>query len=302
MSASFGMVGFKITGSFTNDNNQQEISLILRENKKKELLVNKELISPFSLHIGKMPVVFIAPDDTDLITGASELRRKMIDTILSQIDKNYLKNLISYSKVLEERNSYLKRLSFGEHIDYALIDTFDDQLVYFGIPIVDARLDFFSRFIPIVLNNYAVISNDIEKPSLNYILSSDKEFYLEKLKKNRQRDILLQRTTIGIHKDEMEISMNEMAFKSIASQGQRKSMLFALKLAEFSMLKSHFGFEPILLLDDIFEKLDEKRLSQLLNWVCVENKGQVILTDTHADRVDRLLKQINVTYQSIMLN
>jgi DNA replication and repair protein RecF len=93
-----------------------------------------------------------------------------------------------------------------------------------------------------------------------------------------------------------------MVFKSIASQGQRKSMLFALKLAEFSLLKSHFGYEPILLLDDIFEKLDEERLSQLLNWVCVENKGQVILTDTHADRVDRLLKEINVTYQPIFLN
>jgi DNA replication and repair protein RecF len=203
---------------------------------------------------------------------------------------------------LEERNTYLKRLSFGEHIDDALIDTFDDQLVYFGIPIIDARLDFFSRFIPIVLNNYAVISNDLEKPSLKYVLSSDKECYLDKLKKNRQRDILLQRTTIGIHKDEIEISLNEMAFKLTASQGQRKSMLFALKLAEFSMLKSYFGYEPILLLDDIFEKLDEKRLSQLLNWVCVENKGQVILTDTHAERVDRLLKEINVTYQSIILN
>jgi len=302
MVASFGMLGFNVTGSFKNNDKQQEISLTLRENKKKELLVNKELISPFSLHIGKMPVVFIAPDDTDLITGASELRRKMIDTILSQINRDYLKNLISYSKVLEERNTYLKRLSFGEHIDDALMDTFDDQLAYFGIPIIDARLDFFSRFIPIVLNNYAIISNDLERPSLKYILSSDKEFYLDKLKKNRQRDILLQRTTIGIHKDEIEISLNEMAFKLTASQGQRKSMLFALKLAEFSMLKSYFGYEPILLLDDIFEKLDEKRLSQLLNWVCVENKGQVILTDTHTERVDRLLKEINVTYQSIILN
>ena len=302
MVASFGMLGFNVTGSFTNNDKQQEISLTLRENKKKELLVNKELISPFSLHIGKMPVVFIAPDDTDLITGASELRRKMIDTILSQINRDYLKDLISYSKVLEERNTYLKRLSFGEHIDDALMDTFDNQLAYFGIPIIDARLDFFSRFIPIVLNNYAVISNNLERPSLKYTLSSDKEFYLEKLKKNRQRDILLQRTTIGVHKDEIEISLNEMAFKLTASQGQRKSMLFALKLAEFSMLKSYFGYEPILLLDDIFEKLDEKRLSQLLNWVCVENKGQVILTDTHAERVDRLLKEINVTYQSIILN
>ena len=302
MVASFGMLGFNVTGSFTNEDDQQLISLTLRENKKKELLVNKELISPFSLHIGKMPVVFIAPDDTDLITGASELRRKMIDTILSQINRDYLKNLISYSKVLEERNTYLKRLSLGEHIDDALIDTFDDQLAFFGIPIIDARLDFFSRFIPIVMNNYAVISNDLERPSLKYILSSDKEFYLEKLKQNRHRDILLQRTTIGVHKDEIEISLNEMAFKMTASQGQRKSMLFALKLAEFSMLKSYFGYEPILLLDDIFEKLDEKRLSQLLNWVCIENKGQVILTDTHPERVDRLLKEINVTYQSIILN
>jgi len=302
MVATFGKSGFSITGTFIKNDQSQVISLLLRESKKKELLVDKELISPFSLHIGKLPLVFIAPDDTDLITGSSEVRRKMIDTILSQINRDYLKNLINYNKILEERNSYLKRLSLGEPIDDTLMDAFDHQLVDFGVYIIETRLDFFSAFIPITLANYAIISNELEKPSLRYVLSTEKESYLEKLKKNRQRDILLQRTTIGIHKDEMEILLNEIGFKLTASQGQRKSMLFALKLAEFTMLKSHFGFEPILLLDDVFEKLDHERLLQLLNWVCVKNNGQVILTDTHPERVKRLLDEINVPYQSIILN
>jgi len=302
MVATFGKSGFSITGTFIKNDQSQVISLLLRESKKKELLVDKELISPFSLHIGKLPLVFIAPDDTDLITGSSEVRRKMIDTILSQINRDYLKNLINYNKILEERNSYLKRLSLGEPIDDTLMDAFDHQLVDFGVYIIETRLDFFSAFIPITLANYAIISNELEKPSLRYVLSAEKESYLEKLKKNRQRDILLQRTTIGIHKDEMEILLNEIGFKLTASQGQRKSMLFALKLAEFTMLKSHFGFEPILLLDDVFEKLDHERLLQLLNWVCVKNNGQVILTDTHPERVQRLLDEINVPYQSIILN
>ena len=302
MGATFGLAGFKISGNFTNNDHQQEISLILRETKKKELLVNGELISPFSLHIGKMPIVFITPDDTEIITGSSELRRKMIDTILSQISRDYLKNLINYNKVFNERNSYLKRLSMGEIIDDTLMNTLDEQLAHFGIFIIEQRFEFFTKFIPIALDNYAIISNELEKPTLKYVLSTEKQTYLENLKNNRQRDILLQRTTVGIHKDEMEISLNKMSFKLSASQGQRKSMLFALKLAEFTMLKSYFGFEPILLLDDIFEKLDQKRLSQLLNWVCVNNKGQVILTDTHPERVQKLLDEINVPYQSIILN
>ena len=249
-----------------------------------------------------MPIVFITPDDTEIITGSSELRRKMIDTILSQISRDYLKNLINYNKVFNERNSYLKRLSMGEIIDDTLMNTLDEQLAHFGIFIIEQRFEFFTKFIPIALDNYAIISNELEKPTLKYVLSTEKQTYLENLKNNRQRDILLQRTSVGIHKDEMEISLNKMSFKLSASQGQRKSMLFALKLAEFTMLKSYFGFEPILLLDDIFEKLDQKRLSQLLNWVCVNNKGQVILTDTHPERVQKLLDEINVPYQSIILN
>ena len=298
---SFGLSGFKIIGKFEKNDEIQEVSLTLRENKKKELLVDGEQISPFSLHIGKMPVVFIAPDDVELISGSSEGRRKMVDTILSQLDRNYLSTLINYSKVLDQRNSYLKRLSSGEPINEILLNTFDEQLVSFGELIIDSRIHFFSTFIPIALSNYASISNDQEKPSLKYVLSVEKVDYLEALRKNRQRDILLQRTTIGVHRDELEISLDGILFKQTASQGQRKSMLFALKLAEFSILKSHFGFEPILLLDDIFEKLDQERLSQLLNWVCVKNNGQVILTDTHSDRVRKLLDEINLTYESIIL-
>ncbi len=301
ISASLGLTGYRLTATFHKNGKLQEVSLIQREGKKKELQVDGVQTTPFSLHIGKMPVVFIAPDDVELISGPSEGRRKMVDTILSQTDHDYLLNLIQYSKVLEQRNSYLRSLNSGEMLNEMLLNTYDEQLVQHGTAIIDARENFFSLFNPVVMSNYSSISNDIERPSLKYVVSVDKDSYLSSLKRNRQRDILLQRTTIGIHKDDLEMTCDGVNFKLTASQGQRKSMLFALKLAEFSILKNHFGFDPILLLDDIFEKLDQNRLSQLLKWVCIDNKGQVLLTDTHYDRVKDTLDEIKISYGTIIL-
>lgn len=301
LSVSRGFAGFNLTGNFKKDDRTVPVSLTLRETGKKELWADNEQVSPFSMHIGKFPVVFIAPDDIELITGASEERRKLIDTILSQMDADYLKTLIRYTKTLQERNRYLKQSSNGGQIDETLLDTFDDQLIQAGSFILGKRLLFLKDFIPVVLSLYAFISEEKETPGIRFIPSADIETYKEKMQKARQKDIILQRTSIGIHKDELELSLNESAFKQIASQGQKKSLLFALKLAEFMTLKTHFGFEPILLLDDIFEKLDQNRLNKLLEWVCIKNQGQVILTDAHEERVQKSLQDISVSFQLITL-
>lgn len=301
LSVSHGFSGFNLTGNFKKDNRSLPISLILRETGKKELWEDNEQISPFSLHIGKFPVVFIAPDDIELITGASEERRKLIDTILCQMDADYLKTLIRYTKTLQERNRHLKQSSNGGQIDQTLLDAFDDQLIQAGSFISEKRILFLREYIKLVMSLYAFISEEKENPFIQFVPSAETETYKDKMQKARQKDIILQRTSIGIHKDELELSLNNSSFKQIASQGQKKSLLFALKLAEFMTLKTHFGFEPILLLDDIFEKLDQNRLNKLLEWVCIKNQGQVILTDTHEERVQKSLQDISVSFQLIKL-
>ena len=295
-----GYSGFGLHGSFTTDDDSTAVSLILRENGKKELLVDQEPITPFSSHIGKFPVVFIAPDDVILITGASEERRKFIDTLICQLDQDYLLQLIRYNKFLQDRNRYLKNVA-GSVVDPILLDSFDEQLVQSGIFILNKRMAFLEGFIQSVVESFAFISTDKEKPALIYVPSTSVVEYQSAMQKARQKDIMLQRTSVGIHRDDIDIVMNEMPFKQAASQGQKKSLLFAMKLAAFNALKLHFGFEPILLLDDIFEKLDQERLKRLLDWVCIRNNGQVILTDTHQERVNEALADISLPFQLINL-
>ena len=295
-----GSSGFALHGSFAVSEGSLAVSLILRENGKKELMVDQELISPFSSHIGKFPVVFIAPDDVILITGGSEERRKFIDTLLCQLDHDYLLQLIRYNKFLQDRNKYLKNVA-GSIVDPILLDSFDEQLVQSGIFLLKKRMAFLEGFIQSVVDSFAFISTDKEKPVLIYMPSTSVAEYQTAMQKARQKDILLQRTSVGVHRDDIDILMNEMPFKQAASQGQKKSLLFAMKLAAFNALKLHFGFEPILLLDDIFEKLDQERLRQLLDWVCIRNNGQVILTDTHHERVNDALTDISLPFQLINL-
>ena len=301
LSVSEGKLGFSLKASFEKNNEIFPVSLILRENNKKELWVDNSPVSPFSLHIGKLPIVFIAPDDVELITGTSEQRRSFMDAILSQMDPEYLRNLIRYNKVLQERNKYLKQCSIQQQVDHTLLDSFDEQLIVLGIQIIDKRVAFFETTIPSIQELYAFISGEKEKPILRFIPSAVSETYKNQMVNARQKDLITQRTSVGIHKDELDISMNNVQFKQIASQGQKKSLLFALKLAEFITLKSHFDFDPILLLDDIFEKLDQHRLSKLLEWVCIKNQGQVFLTDSHQDRIEQSLDDISVPFQLIML-
>lgn len=277
-----------------------DIALLLRENNKKELKIDGETITPFSAHIGRLPVVFVAPDDVVLISGSSEERRKLMDTVLSQTDPEYLHALIKYGRVLQERNKYLKNQD-GAQIDFTLLEAFDEQLVDFGTRILLKRNSFFKMYLPTVEELFGYISDGNEVPNLVYAPSTSVERYKQDLLLNRQKDLILQRTTIGVHKDDLEINLQGLPFKQMASQGQRKSMLFALKLAEFEYLKKHFGFEPIMLLDDIFEKLDQKRLEKLLEWVCKKNKGQVLLTDTHTDRISNALSDNALTYHLIQL-
>jgi DNA replication and repair protein RecF len=296
-----GSQGLRIEGNYNRNGETEKVVCILRENNKKEMQRNGEYYKRFSSHIGKFPAVMIAPDDVELITGTSEIRRKYLDTLLSQLNPQYLQSLIDYNKVLQQRNSVLKSAAERGHIDESLLDILTEQLLKPGNFIFNHRRSFLANFLPSVSKSYLKIAGTQELVILEYYSPLFEDSFERLLGTFRQKDLMLQRTTIGIHRDDIELKLNGEFFKNIASQGQRKSLLFALKLKEFDELKAAKGFAPILLLDDVFEKLDAGRMQNLLHHVCVENKSQVFITDTHKERLRQSLEQLHVPFQLIEL-
>lgn len=296
-----GLSGMRLEGKYQLHEEPQQLVCIVRENNRKELVLNEEAYQKFSDHIGKLPCVMIAPDDITLITGGSEERRKFIDTLLSQINKQYLHQLISYNKILQQRNSLLKQSFESGKTDEALLQVLNEQLSGNGNAIFAERKLFLADFLTLVSVIYKRIAGKDDGLVLKYDSQLLQDDFAQMLQATRQKDFMLQRTTAGIHKDDLFFFMDSAAFKTEASQGQRKSLLFALKLAEWQVLKDKKGFTPILLLDDVFEKLDGKRMFQLLRWVCTESDGQVFITDTHIERLRSHLAEINVEYQLIEL-
>ncbi len=300
-SVNHGLFGMRLQGEFLLRNEPQNLLCIVRENNKKEFSVNDDPYKKFSEHIGRFPCVMIAPDDVALIVGGSEERRKFIDTILSQIDRAYLQHLIDYGKVLQQRNSLLKQAAEQSRIDEALLQIFNNQLSVKGDWLFKQRTIFLQDFLLLTQDFYTRIAGKDDSVAITYESDLQQAPMPQLLQNARQKDMALQRTTAGIHKDDLTIKMGQASFKTEASQGQRKSLLFALKLAEWQTLKTQKGFAPILLLDDVFEKLDEQRMHNLLQWVCAEDDGQVFITDTHASRLQQQLQAIDVKFQLIEL-
>ena len=302
-----GAQGFRIAGNLISGDahnnsagNETELICILRETGKKEFLLNGDLYERFAQHIGKFPCVFIAPDDVQIITGASEERRRFADALLCQLDAQYLQNLMLYNKILQQRNGYLKNIA-GRSADHQLLDVYDAQLITHGNYVFEQRTLFLRQLVPQVQSFYGQIAGIPEEVNIVYESHLQQASFAVLLQQYRDKDLQLQRTTQGIHRDDLVLSLKDQPFKSIASQGQRKSLLFALKLAEFEILKESKGFAPFLLLDDVFEKLDEQRMHNLLTWVCVQNKGQVFITDTHKERLAAALTALQQPYQVIDL-
>jgi len=307
MNVEFNADGFRLEGDLTQtvfeDNSQENYKVvsIFRGAGKKEVLVNDIAYEKFSSHIGKFPCVMVAPDDIEMITGGSEQRRRFIDTVLSQMDAGYLQQLIIYNKVLLQRNSLLKSFADKKNRDMQLLHVLDLQLMQPGEEIYKKRKVFLKKLIPLAKEFYLQIADNNEVVDLNYESQLNENTFEELLNKCRDRDIFSQRSTGGIHKDDLGSYLNTKPFKSVASQGQKKSMLFALKLAEFEMLKENKGFAPLLLLDDVFEKLDDLRIQNLLQWVCVNNVSQVFITDTHFERLKTSLDNFGFNSQIIEL-
>ena len=296
-----GHTGFRLQGHFIVQDKPEKAICILRETGKKEFSVDEELYEKFSKHIGRYPCVVIAPDDAELITGDSKERRSFLDALLCQLNSSYMQQLIQYKKVLEQRNAALKSFAETGTKNFSLLDVLDEQLTIPGTAIFNTRKEFLLSYLPVAKRLYAAISGTNEDITLLYECELMNLSFTELLQINRTKDCFAQRTTTGIHRDELILQLAGQPFKNIASQGQRKSLLFALKLAEMEVLKKEKGFAPLLLLDDVFEKLDEDRISNLLHKVGVENDGQVFITDTNEERLRLHLEKLSVAYQLLVL-
>jgi len=297
----YGQEGFRLEADLVLQDKSEKAVCILRETGRKEFSINGNAYERFSQHIGRYPCVMIAPDDALLVTGSSEERRKFIDAVLSQLDAEYLRQLIIYTKVLQQRNSLLRAFAENGNRDDSLLDVLDKQLIDAGVHIFNKRKEFLVSFLPFARHLY----HDIAGRDEDILFIYDSELldggFDELLRINRQKDLFAQRTHSGIHRDDIEMRLDNQPFRNTASQGQRKSLLFALKLAEMSVLQKEKGFAPLLLLDDVFEKLDEDRIHNLLKKVCIENEGQVFITDTNRERLEEHLKEISTEFQLILL-
>ncbi len=283
-SVQMGLDGFRITGKFEHGADLETISCKWKA-AKKEVFKNEVAYEKFTDHIGRYSAVMIAPDDTELINGGSEPRRRWVDSILGQVDKEYLERLMHYQRILLQRNAWLKLQAFKSTTDYSELDFYNEQLAADATYIHRQRSKFLIDFMPLLNEFYHRLSGGAEVIQVSYTADLNNKSMEEWLVNGLEQDLRMQRTLRGIHKDDWEFSLNGMILKQFGSQGQKKSFLFALKLGQYAYLSKVLGHLPILLLDDIFEKLDQNRMEALLSIIRDKTFGQVILTDTHPERI-----------------
>jgi len=284
---------FSMKAVFEKAGKTVEIQCILEAKKKKQILNNGKAYEKMSEHIGLLPVVLIAPDDTALIKEGSEERRKFFDSLLSQLDKNYLSKLVRYQHFLKQRNALIKQFAEQDRLDKSLLEPYDLELINLSKWIFEERKTFIERFKPFLLHHYAEISGQREEVEIRYESQCSKDDFREQFHNSLQKDLILKRTNVGIHKDEFVFEIDGYPLKKFGSQGQQKSFLIALKLAQFQVFNEEMGTKPILLLDDIFDKLDDYRISKMMELVANHEFGQLFITDARPERTKNILKDID---------
>lgn len=292
---SLGAPFFVIHGSYTDSpGNILEVYCGLKKGDKKQFKLNKKEYQRLSDHIGKIPLVFIRPEDTELITGVSEIRRRFMDSVISQYDRNYLEDLLLYNRVLKQRNQLLKNFAEQRYFDPVALEIYDEQMAETGDRIFKLRKNFFDAFHPIFAEVYNGIAGKSEEVSLSLVSHLNQESTGALLRRNIDRDRAAQFTQSGIHRDDMELSIMSMPAWKFASQGQQKTMVLSLRLAQFFFLSARTGLTPILMLDDIYDKLDESRMLRLLDICRQQPFGQILITDTHHERIPVLLHAMGI--------
>jgi len=285
---------FIINGVFNKNDHEEMIACAVKRNQKKQFKRNKKDYQRLADHIGLFPLVMISPYDTSIITEGSDERRKFIDNVLSQTDNFYLDEVIIYNKILNNRNAFLKLIADTGRYDPQLLEVMDEQLIAAGSSIFKKRKLFMESFTEIFNKHYQFLTGDAERVELIYESQLLDDDLATLLKRTIERDRVLERTTAGIHKDDLQFVIHGMSMKKFGSQGQQKSFLIALKLAQYTFLNQQKGFKPLLLLDDIFDKLDDKRVTKLMQMVSDNDFGQVFITDTNMSRVQGIFSEMGV--------
>ncbi|WP_081210180.1 DNA replication/repair protein RecF [Salegentibacter sediminis] len=292
---------FVIEGEFEKLDKTQQIVVSAKRGQKKLIKRNNKPYEKFSDHIGFIPAVIISPADRDLIIEGSETRRKFIDGVISQSDQLYLNKLIPYGKIIAQRNSLLKYFAANHSFDRDTLEVYNLQLSELGQYLFEKRKKFLKEFIPIFNKRYNDITANKEKVDISYKSQLFENPLSTLLEENLQKDMALQYTSVGTHKDDLSFEIEGHPIKKFGSQGQQKSFLVALKLAQFDFIKAISKVNPILLLDDIFDKLDEQRVAHIVALVATKELGQIFISDTHAERTEKVVQNSNQTYKIFKL-
>lgn len=288
---------FIIQGTFVREDEEDQVYCAFQKQKPKIVKRNSKEYNRLSDHIGRFPVVMISPADSVLITEGSEERRRFMNMIISQYNSEYLESALQYTKALQQRNKLLKDFSSSGRFDDEMISVFDAQLVKFGTYIFRERQTFVNELIPVFRDYYSLISSGRENVRLSYKSHLSEGDFQDILTSSLSKDRFLEYTSAGIHKDDLILEMDDYPVRSLGSQGQQKSFLVALKLANFEYIKRKAGFSPILLLDDIFDKFDADRVEQIINLAGSSKFGQIFITDTHKNRLQEILSSHNTDYK-----
>ena len=287
---------FVVQGSYLTDEGEpEEVYCGLKRRQKKQFKRNKKEYSKLSDHIGLIPLVMVSPADSELILGGSEERRRFMDVVISQYDREYLSALIRYNKAMAQRNTLLKA---EVEPDDELMNVWEEMMASAGEVVFRKRNDFINEFIPTFQSFYSYISQDQEVVNLSYESHAMQGNLLQIIRESRQRDRIMGYSLKGIHKDDLVMHLAEYPIKREGSQGQNKTYLVALKLAQFDFLRrTGSNTTPLLLLDDIFDKLDASRVEQIVKLVSGDKFGQIFITDTNRDHLDKILRKIEGEYK-----
>lgn len=298
----FGEQFFVLQGNFLKESQRYAIYCGVKSGSKKIFRKNKVDYEKLAEHIGEFPCVVISPYDRDLISEGSEVRRKWVDAIISQIDRSYLDAVVKFNKVIDQRNALLKRQNENGFFDRESIAVWDYQMEIYGLPIYNKRKAFIEEFVPIFQKYYHHIGSDSEQVQIEYKSQLNEMGFAEGLAFCQKKDYFVQYSTFGIHKDDFIFTMNEHSVKKIGSQGQQKTFLIALRLAQFEWLNKQTSVKPLFILDDIFDKLDNSRVEKLIRLISENHFGQVFISDVDKGRLSDIFKNCNFEINYIETN
>lgn len=284
---------FSIEGIISDGEKESIVKVQMPRDAKKIIKKNDKTYDRMADHIGFLPSVIISPYDSNLISDSGESRRRFLDAMISQTDADYMFNLIQYQKTVQQRNALLKSFAKNRYFDAESLEIYDEPLVKFGSRIFEKRRAFSDSILGLIQNYYEIISKGNEKITVEYGSDLIHQNFEDLLSTNLEKDRALTYTSRGIHKDDLLFNMNGQPLKKTGSQGQQKSFLIALKLSQMNRIKELTGKTPILLLDDIFDKLDDTRVAQLIELVNREHFGQIFITDTSKERTEAVVRKIN---------